>query len=87
MNNEAFKVVVAQPMGETTSRPLSTLTEASVSVVGAVIAHVMDAYTVDMPPPPPLPIFHPLTLFLPVPPTPLPLPPIMSPHTLLPQRG
>ena len=55
LNHEAFRVVVAQPMAETPGRPLSPLTEDGGSVVGEVLAHVMDASTVDMPPPPPLP--------------------------------
>ena len=55
LNDEAFILVVAQPMVKTPVRPLFPLTEASGLVVGGVLAHVMDAYTVDMPPPPPLP--------------------------------
>ena len=54
LNNETFRVVVAQPMSETPGRPLSPFTEAGGSVVGGALAHVMDASTLDMPPPPPL---------------------------------
>ena len=55
-NNEALRVVVEQPMAETpgrlffplteageTARPLYPLLEAGGSVVGSVLAHVMDA--------------------------------------------
>ena len=55
LNDEEFRVVVAQPMAETPGCLLSPLTEDGGSVVGAVLAHVMDAYTVEMPSPPPLP--------------------------------
>ena len=55
LNDEAFRVVVAQPMDEMPGHPLSTLTEAGGSVVGDILAHVVDASTVEMPPPPPLP--------------------------------
>ena len=55
LHDEAFRVVVAQPIYDTFGRPLSPLTEAGGSLVGAVLAHVVDAYTVEMPPPPPLP--------------------------------
>ena len=55
LNDEAFILVVAQPMVKTPVRPLFPLTEASGLVVGGVLAHVMDAYTVEMTPPPPLP--------------------------------
>ena len=46
LNDEAFRVVVAQPMVETPGRPLYTLTKAGGLVVGAVISHLMYAYTV-----------------------------------------
>ena len=46
LNDEAFRVVVAQPMDKTPSRALSILTEAGGTVVGAVLSHVVDAYTV-----------------------------------------
>ena len=46
LNDEAFRVVVAQPMAKTPVQTLSTLTEADGSVLGAVISHVMDASTV-----------------------------------------
>ena len=48
-------MVVAQPMAEMSDRPLSPLTDAGGSVVGAVLSHLMDASTAEMPPPPPLP--------------------------------
>ena len=54
LHDEAFIVVVAQPMAENTGRPLYPLTEAGGSVVGFVLAHTIDASTVEMPPPPPL---------------------------------
>ena len=54
LNYEAFRVVVAQPMDETPGRMISPLTEASGSVMGAVIAHLMYISTVYMPQPPPL---------------------------------
>ena len=38
-------------MDKTPGRPLYPLTEADGSVVGTILAHVMDASTVDMPPP------------------------------------
>ena len=80
LNDETFRVMVAQPMDETPGRPLSPFAEADGSVVGAVIAHVMDEYTVEMPPPPPLPQFLLVTI------TPLPLPPIPDLRTPSPQR-
>ena len=46
LDDEAFRVVVSQPMDETPVRPLSPLAEAGGSVVGAVLDHVMDACTV-----------------------------------------
>ena len=46
LNDESFRMVVAQPVSETPVRPLFTLTEPGGSVVGTVLAHVMDAYTV-----------------------------------------
>ena len=52
LNDESFIVGVAHPMAKTTGLPLSTLTEAGGSVVGGVLAHVMDASTVEMPTPP-----------------------------------
>ena len=55
LNDEAFRVVVAQPMEKTPVRMLSTFTDTSGSVVGDVLAYVMDASNVEMPPPPPLP--------------------------------
>ena len=55
LNNESFRVVVAQPMDKMPGRTLSPLTEAGGSVVGNGLAHVMDSSTLDMPPPPPIP--------------------------------
>ena len=60
LNDEEFKVVVAQPMAKTSGRPISPLTETGGSVVGEVIYHVMDASTVYMPTPPQIPPFLPL---------------------------
>ena len=54
-NDEAFRVVVSQTMDKTSGHPLSPLIEAIGSVVGGVLAHVMDESTVEMPPSPPLP--------------------------------
>ena len=54
LNDEAFRVVVSQPISKTPACPLSPLTEAGGLVVGVILAHVMDESTVDMPPPPPL---------------------------------
>ena len=42
MNDEAFRVVVAQPMVKMPVLKLSPFIEASGSVVGDVIAHVMN---------------------------------------------
>ena len=42
-------------MDETPGRLLYQFTDADGSVVGGVLDHVMDASTVDIPPPPPLP--------------------------------
>ena len=55
LNDEAFRVVVAQPMDKTPSWTLSPLSYYGGTVVGAVLAHVVDTSTVAMPPPPPLP--------------------------------
>ena len=55
LNDEAFRVMVAQPMGETHSQTLSTLAEAGGLVVGTVLSHVEDASTVDMTPYHPIP--------------------------------
>ena len=89
LNDEALIVVVVQPISKMPVRPLSPLTEDGEtawplypltedggSVVGDVLAHVMDAPTLDMLPPPPVP------RLIPVPLPPLPLPPIPSPRTL-----
>ena len=81
LNDEAFKVVVAQPMAETPYRPLSPLTEACGLVVGAVLSHVIDSSTMEMPPPPSLPQLIPLLIFLPVPLPPPPLRHIPAPFT------
>ena len=53
-------------------------------MVGAVLAHVMDASTVEMTPPPPLPrlLPHPQNLPVPLPPPPLPtIPALQNPST------
>ena len=55
-------------------------------VVGVVLSHVMDASSVEMPPPPPLPRLLPLPQIIPVPLPPPPLPPIPAPRTPSPQR-
>ena len=86
LNDEAFRVVVAQPMSEMPGHPLSPLTEDGGSVVWDVSAHAMDESTVEMPPPPPIPRLLPLPQNLPFHlPTP-PLPPILAPRTPFPQR-
>ena len=86
LDDEAFRVVVALPMAETPGWPLSPLTEACGLVVGGILAHVMDASTVEMPPPPPLPRLLPLPQILPVPLPPFPVPPILAPRSSLSQR-
>ena len=73
-------------MDETPGSPLSPLTEASGSVAGGVLAHAMDASTVDMPPPPPLRQLLPLPQIIPVPLPPPPLPLIPAPYNSSPQR-
>ena len=73
-------------MAETPGRPLSPLTDYGGSVVGGVLAHVMDASTVEMPPPPSHPRLLPLSQILPVPLPPLSLTLIPALHTPLPQR-
>ena len=55
LNDEALRVVVAQPVTKMTVQPLSPLIDADGSVVGDVLAYVMDASNVEMNPPPPLP--------------------------------
>ena len=85
LNDESFRVVVAQPMSETPGLPLSTFTDSGRLVVGFILAHVMDAYTVEMPPPPTLSLLLPLPQILPVPLHPPTLPPIPDPHTPSPQ--
>ena len=75
MNDEAFRVVFLRPIYETPVRPISslidagetawkmyTLAEAGGSVMGDILDHVMDAPNVEMPAPPPLPRFLPVTL-------------------------
>ena len=81
LTDEAFRVVVAQQNSETPGRPLSLLTGAGGSVVGGVLAHVMDASTAKMPPPHPITRLLPLTqiLLVSIPPPPLPI--IPAPHT------
>ena len=73
-------------MGKTPGRPLSPLTEAGGSVVGGVLDHVMDASTVEIPPPPPLPILLPIPQIILVPLPPPPLTPIPAPCNRSPQR-
>ena len=80
LNDEAFRVVVTQPMTKTPGRPLSPLTEDGGSVVGGVLAQLMDLSTVEMPPPPSLPRFLLPHRFIPVPLPPTPLPPILAPN-------
>ena len=60
-NDVAFMVVVKHPISKTPGRTLSILTETGGSVVGGIIAHVMDASTVYMPPPPLIPQSIPLS--------------------------
>ena len=86
LNDESFRVVVVHPITETPSRPLSPLTEAGGLVVGGILAHIMDASTVEMPQPPPLPRLLPLPQILPVPLPPTPLPIIPDMCTASPQR-
>ena len=73
-------------MAETPGSTLYPLTETGVSVVGGVLSHVMDASTVEMPPPPPLPWLLPLPqiILVPLPPHPLSLIPAL--RTPSPQR-
>ena len=73
-------------MFKTPGRTLSLLTETVGPQVGSVIAHIMDASTVEMLPTLLLPQYLPLPLFLPVPITPFPLFPIPAPCTPSPQR-
>ena len=73
-------------MAKTPGCTISPLTEAGGSVVGVVLAHVMDAYTVEMPPPPPLPRLLPIPQIIPVPLPPPPLLLIPAPRTPSPQR-
>ena len=81
LDDDEFRVVVAQPMAETPGHLISPLAEAGGYVAGVVLAHVMDTYTVEMPPPPPLPRLLPLPQILPVPLPPPPLPLILAPRT------
>ena len=86
LNDEAFLVVVAQPMDKTSGRPFSPLIEAGGLVVRDVLSHVMDASTAEMPPPPPLSILLSHTKIIPFPLPPPPLPSKWAPHTPLPQH-
>ena len=86
LNDEAFRVVVAQPMPEMPVQSLSPLIESGGLVVRGILSHVMDASTVEMPPPPQLPRLLPLPQNLPVPLPPPTLPPIPDPRTPLPHR-
>ena len=54
--------------------------------MGVILAHLMDASTVDMPPTPPLPRLLPLPQNPPVTLPPPPLPPIPAPRTPSPHR-
>ena len=51
LNDDSFRAVVAQPMAKTPSRPLSPLTESGGLVLGGVLAHAIDSYTLYIPPP------------------------------------
>ena len=86
MNDEAFIVLVAHPMTKTPGRTLSPLIEAGGYVVGVVLEHVMDASTVYMPTPPPLPRLLTLPQNLPVHIPPPILPPIQAPLIPSPHR-
>ena len=86
LNDEAFRLVVAQPIAETSGRPLSTLIEAGGLVVGYALSRVVDSSTVEMPTHPPLPQLLPLSHILPVPLPPPSLPPIPAPRTPSSQR-
>ena len=55
LNDESFRVLVAQPMAETPGRPLSPLIDSVGSMVGGVLAHVVDASNLYIPLPPLLP--------------------------------
>ena len=87
LNDEAFIVVVAEPMVKTPSRTLSSLTNSGVMVVEDVSSHLMGASTVEIPPLPPLPRLLPIPQNIPVPLPPSPLPPILAPRTPLPHSG
>ena len=73
-------------MAETPGRPLSPLAEDGGSVVGGVLAHVVDASTAEIPPPTQIPLLLPITKFLPVPLPSPPFPAILAPHTPPAQR-
>ena len=66
---------------------LSPFAEASGSVVGVVLDHVMDASTVEMPPPPTLPRLLPLPRFIPAPLPSTPLTSIPALRTPSPHRS
>ena len=72
LNDKALILVVVQPMTETPGHILYPLAEAGGSAVEGILSHVMDAYTMDMPPPSPLTRLLPLPQILPFP---LPPPP------------
>ena len=86
LNDEAFRLVVALTMAKTPGHPLSLLTEAGGLLVEAVLAHLVDASTVDMHPHPPLPRLLPLPQIITVPLPPPPSPLIPAPYTPSPQR-
>ena len=79
-------MVVAQPMSETSGQPLSPLEEADGSVMGDILSHVMDEYTVEVPRTPPIPRFLPLPQFIPFTLPPLEFPLIPDPRTPSPQH-
>ena len=86
LNDEAFRVMVTQPMAKPPDRTLSPLTEAGGLVVGRILAHVMDASTVEMSPPPPIPRLLPLPQIIPVPLPPPPLTIVPALRNPLPQH-
>ena len=78
MSKTAGRSLFPLAEADDTAWPLYPLTVAGGSVVGAILAHVMDASTVEMPPPPPLPQLIPVLLPL------ITLPPIPDPINTFP---